>query len=148
MKWRKCNEVSALRDSLFSENDFNFDYTSSINIEMKSMQIMQQAQKDAQLTEDIKENRHPTFEVQAEGGLATTTPRSFKLRPSDVEKEAQRLGEETEAHYRVRIQLTSIIYICMSSNIFLFALLFNLGFGRRTRTAMRISSKFFERELR
>lgn len=58
--------------------------------------------KDKEAMESTKENMCPTFEIQAEGGLATTTPQTFKLRSSNIESEAKRLGEATEAHYRVR----------------------------------------------
>jgi hypothetical protein len=74
------------------------------NRKMKTIQVMKQSVKDKEAMESTKENMCPTFEIQAEGGLATTTPQTFKLRSSDIEGEAKRLGEATEAHYRALVE--------------------------------------------
>lgn len=75
-----------------------------IFIELKTAQVVQQAQQQQLEADNAKENQYPAFEVQAEGGLATTTPRVFKMRPSEAaEKEVHRLGNEAEAHYRVSV---------------------------------------------
>lgn len=63
-----------------------------------------------------KENQHPQFEIQAEGGLATATPRAFQVRDTLSEREAKRLGEAAEAHYRVcsmNYKTATVLFLCI-----------------------------------